>query len=173
MLVLISSSGEYRWFDTVPPFVIQSSRGVARKSSGPNDGIPPSPPDPHAAAPSETITTATTAPGGQPTVAANGSGRYRTVQAAVDALPGGSVITIAPGTYRGTVRIPATKAGITLRGTTGRATDVVLSEGRRLGMKHLWLPVAANLTVGVSLGLPLFLYMREMARAPSPAGRLA
>ena len=49
----------------------------------------------------------------------------------------------------------------------------VLSEGRKLGMKHLWLPVAANLTVGVSLGLPLFLYMREAARSPSLAGRLA
>jgi hypothetical protein len=37
----------------------------------------------------------------------------------------------------------------------------VFSEGRRLGMKNLWAPVAANLAVGVSLGLPLFLYMRE------------
>ena len=41
---------------------------------------------------------------------------------------------------------------------------LVFSEGRRLGMKNLWAPVAANLAVGVSLGLPLFLYMRE-ARA--------
>ena len=38
---------------------------------------------------------------------------------------------------------------------------LVFSEGRRLGMKNLWAPVAANLAVGVSLGLPLFLYMRE------------
>ena len=38
---------------------------------------------------------------------------------------------------------------------------LVLSEGRRLGMKNLWAPIAANLAVGVSLGLPLFLYMRE------------
>ena len=37
----------------------------------------------------------------------------------------------------------------------------VFVEGRRLGMKHLWAPIAANLAVGVSLGLPLFLYMRE------------
>lgn len=37
----------------------------------------------------------------------------------------------------------------------------VLADGRRLGMKHLWAPIAANITVGVSLGLPLFLYMRE------------
>ena len=39
----------------------------------------------------------------------------------------------------------------------------VFMEGRRLGMKHLWLYVAANLTVGVSLALPLFLYFREDA----------
>ena len=38
---------------------------------------------------------------------------------------------------------------------------LVAIEGRRTGMKHLWAPIAANLTVGVSLGLPLFLYMRE------------
>jgi hypothetical protein len=37
----------------------------------------------------------------------------------------------------------------------------VLVEGRRLAMTRLWAPVAANLLVGVSLGLPLFLYMRE------------
>ena len=35
-------------------------------------------------------------------------------------------------------------------------------EGRRAGVRHLWLPVVANLLVGVSLGLPLFLYMREL-----------
>ena len=44
----------------------------------------------------------------------------------------------------------------------------VFSEGRRQGLKRLWLPVAANLAVGVSLGLPLFLYMREAARSPAP-----
>jgi hypothetical protein len=37
----------------------------------------------------------------------------------------------------------------------------VLTEGRRLGLTALWVPIAANLLVGVSLGLPLFLYMRE------------
>jgi hypothetical protein len=34
-------------------------------------------------------------------------------------------------------------------------------DGRRTGVKNLWAPIAANLAVGVSLGLPLFLYMRE------------
>lgn len=37
----------------------------------------------------------------------------------------------------------------------------VFSEGRRLNVSHLWLPVAATLLVGVSLGFPLFLYMRQ------------
>jgi len=37
----------------------------------------------------------------------------------------------------------------------------VFSEGPRLGMKNLWVYVLANLTVGVSLALPLFLYVRE------------
>lgn len=37
----------------------------------------------------------------------------------------------------------------------------VFAEGRRLRIRHLWVPIAANLAVGVSLGLPLFLYMRE------------
>jgi len=34
-------------------------------------------------------------------------------------------------------------------------------EGRRLGMRGLWLPVVAVFAVGVSLGLPLFLYLRQ------------
>ena len=38
---------------------------------------------------------------------------------------------------------------------------LVYVEGRRSGMRHLWAPIVANLAVGVSLGLPLFLYMRE------------
>ena len=37
----------------------------------------------------------------------------------------------------------------------------VVIEGRRAGVRHLWAPIAANLAVGVSLGLPLFLYLRE------------
>ncbi len=38
---------------------------------------------------------------------------------------------------------------------------LVAVEGKRAHMKHLWAPVVANFAVGVSLGLPLFLYMRE------------
>jgi hypothetical protein len=45
----------------------------------------------------------------------------------------------------------------------------VAIEGRRAGMKHLWAPMTAVLTVGVSLGLPLFLYLREQ-RLEASAG---
>ena len=41
-------------------------------------------------------------------------------------------------------------------------------EGRNAGVSRLWLPRAAILTVGVSLALPLFLYMREV-RQEEPA----
>jgi len=37
----------------------------------------------------------------------------------------------------------------------------VFFEGRRSQVKYLWAPIVASLTVGVSLGLPLFLYLRE------------
>jgi Terpene cyclase DEP1 len=38
---------------------------------------------------------------------------------------------------------------------------LVLTEGRRQQMRHLWIYIVCNLLAGVSLGLPLFLYMRE------------
>lgn len=51
-------------------------------------------------------------------------------------------------------------------------TDVLVSavvlvvflrvESARLSIGRRWLPVLALLTVGVSLGLPLFLYLREL-----------
>jgi hypothetical protein len=52
------------------------------------------------------------------------------------------------------------------------ALDVIISaivlisfvqiEGRRLGMRLLWLPIISVLLVGASLGLPLFLYLRQL-----------
>ncbi|GAA0454128.1 hypothetical protein Aca07nite_66760 [Actinoplanes capillaceus] len=54
------------------------------------------------------------------TVAADGSGQYTTVQAAVDAVPANNttrrVITIAPGTYREIVTVPSNKPYVTLQG---------------------------------------------------------
>ena len=38
----------------------------------------------------------------------------------------------------------------------------VESEGRRLCLLRRWLPIAAACLVGVSLGLPLFLYQRQV-----------
>jgi hypothetical protein len=39
----------------------------------------------------------------------------------------------------------------------------VRTEGRRLGVRRLWVPILGLLTVGVSFALPLFLYLREGA----------
>ena len=37
----------------------------------------------------------------------------------------------------------------------------ILAERRAFGIRHVWIPVVATFFVGVSLGLPLFLYMRQ------------
>ena len=37
----------------------------------------------------------------------------------------------------------------------------IFYEGRQLRMTKLWIPVVATLSVGVSLGFPLFLYLRQ------------
>jgi predicted exporter len=57
------------------------------------------------------------------------------------------------------------------------ALDVVVSalvlwifiafEGHRKGVRHTWAPVAASLVIGVSAGLPLFLFLRESATEPT------
>jgi Terpene cyclase DEP1 len=41
-------------------------------------------------------------------------------------------------------------------------------EGKRLRIRQLWAPVVATLAVGVSLGFPLFLYMREIVLERQP-----
>jgi len=38
----------------------------------------------------------------------------------------------------------------------------IVIEGKRLNMNYLWLPILGTCTVGVSLGLPLLLLMREI-----------
>ena len=35
-------------------------------------------------------------------------------------------------------------------------------EGLKIKLKYLWLPFAATILVGASLGFPLFLYLREI-----------
>ncbi|MEU7471418.1 pectinesterase family protein [Streptomyces sp. NPDC044984] len=64
------------------------------------------------------------------TVAKDGSGQYRTVQAAVNAVPANNasrvVISIKPGTYRETVRVPSNKPHVTFQGTGGSRKDTVI-----------------------------------------------
>ena len=38
---------------------------------------------------------------------------------------------------------------------------LILTDGRKAGVRPLWMPVAGTLCVGVSFGLPLYLYLRE------------
>ncbi|GIE29160.1 hypothetical protein Ait01nite_022050 [Actinoplanes italicus] len=64
------------------------------------------------------------------TVAADGTGKYRTVQAAIDAVAannaGRQTITIKPGTYREIVTVPSNKPFITLKGGGDTNDDVVI-----------------------------------------------
>lgn len=74
----------------------------------------------------------TTAPAAKPVVAADGTGSYRTVQAAIDAVPSNNTtrrtITIKPGTYREIVTV--NKPNITLKGTGSSADQVVIVHNR-------------------------------------------
>lgn len=45
------------------------------------------------------------------------------------------------------------------------AISLMLIESRRSQVPRVWLPIVGTLAVGVSLGLPLFLAMREQALA--------
>src|SRR3954469_24636423 len=66
------------------------------------------------------------------TVAADGSGNFTTVQAAVNAAPSNGSATyeidIKPGTYRGTVSVPAAKTHVTLKGLGSGSDQVVIVE---------------------------------------------
>ncbi|WBB77028.1 pectinesterase family protein [Micromonospora sp. WMMD1128] len=96
-------------------------------TSGPTTP-PPTTPPPTTAPP--TTPPPTTPPAGRPTVAADGSGSYRTVQEAVDAVPANNttrrVITIKPGTYRQVVRVPSNKPNITFQGLGSSPSNTVL-----------------------------------------------
>src|SRR5438045_8706064 len=45
----------------------------------------------------------------------------------------------------------------------------IAAERRRLTIAHVWLPILATLLVGVSLGLPLFLYLRQRQLDAAPS----
>jgi len=76
-------------------------------------------------------------PGARRTVAADGSGDFTSIQAAVDAVPAGNTapitIDIAPGTYRGQVIIPADKPHLLLRGRGACPEQVVITDDRANG----------------------------------------
>lgn len=46
------------------------------------------------------------------------------------------------------------------------------AENKKVSMKNAWAPILALLTVGVSLALPLFLYLREAAATEEEAHRV-
>ena len=41
----------------------------------------------------------------------------------------------------------------------------VFAESRRLGVRHWWLFIVANIFIGLSFALPAFLYVREQQRS--------
>jgi pectin methylesterase-like acyl-CoA thioesterase len=92
---------------------------------------PPASPTPtptNSSSPSPTASaTPTSSP---PTVAADGTGKFTTVQAAVDAVPANNTkpvtITIKAGTYREIVTIPTNKPFITLQGLGSSAAGTVI-----------------------------------------------
>ncbi|MDQ0792807.1 pectinesterase family protein [Streptomyces sp. B1I3] len=71
------------------------------------------------------------------TVAKDGSGQYTTVQAAVNAIAAGNTarvtVSIKPGTYRETVKIPETKQNVTLQGSGSSRKDTVIVYGNASG----------------------------------------
>ncbi|WP_075734464.1 pectinesterase family protein [Streptomyces acidiscabies] len=72
------------------------------------------------------------------TVAQDGSGQYRTVQAAVNAVPVNNparvVISVKPGTYREVVKVPANKPHVTIQGSGASRKDTVIVYGNAAGM---------------------------------------
>nr|WP_208329494.1 pectinesterase family protein [Streptomyces sp. 846.5] len=80
---------------------------------------------------------ATAAPGTTITVAADGSGDVRTVQAAIDRVPVNNTkpvtIAIRKGTYRGVVSIPSSKPYVTLKGLGATSADVVIVDNISAG----------------------------------------
>lgn len=77
-----------------------------------------------------TTTATTTAAARTLTVAQDGSGQYKSVQAAVNAVPANNasrvVISVKPGTYREIVKVPADKPHVTIQGSGASRKDTVI-----------------------------------------------
>ena len=86
-----------------------------------------------------TTATTTAVTGTTLTVAADGTGQYKTVQAAVDAVPANNTarvtISVKPGTYRETVKVPSNKPHVTIQGTGGSRKDTVIVYNNAAGTK--------------------------------------
>lgn len=82
----------------------------------------------------EPSTPTTSPPAAKPdaVVAADGSGQYKTVQAAIDAAPNKStqrfVIRIKPGTYKEKIRVPREKGPITFLGENAETTILTFDD---------------------------------------------
>ncbi|BCJ78124.1 pectinesterase [Catellatospora sp. IY07-71] len=76
-------------------------------------------------------------PGPYVTVAADGSGDFSSIQAAVDAVPAGNASTftikIQPGVYHGQVIVPASKPYVVFRGQGPDPSAVVITDDRANG----------------------------------------
>lgn len=68
-------------------------------------------------------------------VAKDGTGNFKTVQAGIDAVSAGGTVSVKPGAYHEVISVPASKTGMTLRGTTGKASDVVVDYDNASGTK--------------------------------------
>lgn len=82
-------------------------------------------------------------------VAADGSGLYRTVQAAVDAAPNQSdrpvVIELRPGTYHERVTVPALKTHLVFRGTDAKHT--IITYDAHVGQPGITTPTSCSVLV--------------------------
>lgn len=118
-----------------------------------------------------------TAPSVTLTVSADGSGQFRTVQAAIDTAPEDSAsrvtILISPGVYKERITIPRTKPRLTLRGTDADASKTVLTYD--LHAKSV-LP-AATQPVGTTGSSSTFIHandvLAENVTFENPSGHIA
>jgi pectinesterase len=85
-------------------------------------------------------------------VAADGSGQFRTVQAAIDAAPNQAgkpvIIQLKPGTYHEKVTVPALKTHLVLRGTDAASTVIIFSD--HVGMPGITTPGSYSVLVQAS-----------------------
>ncbi|GAB3635770.1 pectinesterase family protein [Hymenobacter arcticus] len=82
-------------------------------------------------------------------VAADGSGQFRTVQAAIDAAPSQSerpvIIQLQPGTYREKVMVPTLKTHLVLRGNDAATTVITYAD--HVGMPGVTTPTSYSMLV--------------------------